>query len=121
MREKKWTQAPWHIGPKTATYKVVGPAADTLERYGLPVYVEMVSIGTQDGQIAVIPMDESSMDNAHLIKAAPLLVEVLEKIVDSGTWYSSALEIDLYKEGAIDGEELEKMARFALAKVYGEK
>ena len=107
MREKKWTPGTWVIS-----------LANQQGVYDFGVSNEYMHICDicDDGGAAGY-----SEANARLVKAAPLLVEVLEKIVDSGTWYSSALEIDLYKEGAIDGEELEKMARFALATAYGEK
>jgi hypothetical protein len=58
-----------------------------------------------------------------LIAAAPDLYEALEAIVNSGEWYTSALEIDPYNQKTdkiLDGYDLEKMAKSALAKARGE-
>jgi hypothetical protein len=48
-------------------------------------------------------------------EAVPMMREALEKIVNSGTWFSSALEFDMVPD--IDGPALEKLARAALAKL----
>lgn len=56
--------------------------------------------------------------NAALIAAAPDLYAALDAVVNAGGWYPSALEIDTH-DGK-DGEELEAIARAALAKARGE-
>ena len=83
MTKEKWTPGPWHVAPKKATYQVVGAAAESLIEFGLPTEIEMASVGHRGGQAAAIPMDESSMANAHLISAAPELFEALD---DARAW-----------------------------------
>ena len=51
---------------------------------------------------------------------AQALYDALKGIVDSGSWYPSALEIDLYRKNAQDGEQLESDSRAALAAADGD-
>ena len=58
-------------------------------------------------------------DDANLIAAAPKMYALLDKLLNAGSWYSSALEIDTYE--GYDGEELKKMIETVLAEARGEK
>jgi len=82
MTKEKWTPGPWHVAPKKATYQVVGVAAESLIELGLPTEIEMASVGHRGGQAAAIPMDESSMANAHLISAVPDAVGLAKIVMD---------------------------------------
>ena len=77
-----------------------------------------VQIRSSRDQIAKVWMmrDGEGNANARLIAAAPELLWALESIVNSGTWYISALEIDTREW---DDEELSR-ARHVLAKAKGE-
>ena len=44
-------------------------------------------------------------------------IELLNDILNSGTWYPSALEIDQYSGDKSDGEELESRIRDLLSEV----
>ena len=109
MTKEKWTPGPWHVGPKKATYQVVGDVAERLIELGLPTEIEMASVGHRGGQAAAIPMDESSMANAHLISAAPELLEACERVIDS------------IEGGATTPEESITYVRAAIAKARGER
>ena len=82
MSMSKYTAGPWEIAPRKARYRVTGEGAEALKACGLPVDIDMVSIGTSTGQVAAIPMDESNMANAYLIAAAPELLEAAETALD---------------------------------------
>jgi len=78
-----YTKEPWNIGPETARYEVCrGIKRQALKVAGLPTEFEALSIGTDSGQVAIIPLDESNIDNAHLIVAAPGLLRELERMVE---------------------------------------
>lgn len=78
-----------------------------------------VQIRSSRDQIAKVWMmrDGEGNANTRLIAAAPELLQALETIINSGTWYISALEIDF---GKCDGEALEAMARAVIAEAKGE-
>lgn len=44
------------------------------------------------------------------------LLDFIRRVLDAGAWYPHALEIDMYKPDAADGEELEAEGRALLAK-----
>ena len=72
MTETKFTPGPWEIGPNTNIYEPALPGIrDRLESLGLPVTFEALSVGKDEGQMALVPLDESNAANAHLIAAAP--------------------------------------------------
>lgn len=84
------TPADWNIAPHKATYELALPDnATTDDRARLEKCqqlgfsrMECVSIGTYKGQVALIPLDESNMDNARLICAAPNLLDAMGEILD---------------------------------------
>lgn len=74
----KRTPGPWQIGLKTSKYKVDEKHHLKLAALGLPNEFEALSIGGNFiGQVALIPLDESSIENAQLIAAAPEMYEAL--------------------------------------------
>ena len=84
-----------------------------------------ISVGATDGghSVCVSPRYRWNLEDFNLIAAAPDLYEALEAIVNSGEWYTSALEIDPYNpvtDKILDGYDLEKIAKAALAKARGE-
>lgn len=80
MNESNFTKGSWHVAPQKAVYSITGEAGERLKSYNLPTDVVMVSVGTSNGQVAAIPMDESSMENAYLISAAPEMYRLLEQV-----------------------------------------
>jgi hypothetical protein len=75
------------VAPKQSQYQVPEPLADKLRENYLPTQFDALSVGTPTGQFAIIPLDESSEDNAH---------ELVRR------WNNfSKLEEDLKKEKAI--------------------
>lgn len=76
------TPGAWEIAPRIAKYSVI-PANDhergQLERIGALTF-DALSIGTPKGQAAIIPLDESSRDNATLIAAAPEMFDLLNQL-----------------------------------------
>lgn len=79
----KHTPGPWEIAPRIAKYSVI-PANDhergQLERIGALTF-DALSIGTPNGQVAIIPLDESSRGNATLIVGAKDLREALVDLI----------------------------------------
>jgi hypothetical protein len=66
---------PWYIEPHTATYRVVSAANHAGERLAMLAAIgalqfEALSIGTRRGQVAIVPLDESSRENAEFIVRA---------------------------------------------------
>ena len=128
MSEMKHTPGPWDVAPLRAVYEVTGAAGERLKAVGLPTEIEMASVGAyRVGQIAAIPMDESSMANAHLIAAAPDLLEALEvallkmesdeETID-GEWGACRDISTMEAQDDLPGEILK--ARAAIAKAKGE-
>jgi len=73
----------WSVAPRESTYKVCDsdPTRQALlEAHGMDRF-QAVSVGTPRGQIANIPLDESSRENAAFIAAAHP-VAVLELIAE---------------------------------------
>ncbi len=93
-----WTKGPWEMYTRRAIYRVGEKEEAKLKAYGMPTQFEAVSIGTKQGQIAIIPLDESSLANGQLISAAPEMYKALTKClkvlmkVRNSEWY--APEID---------------------------
>jgi hypothetical protein len=83
----------WEINPREGAYQGI-PATDR-ERELLiasgKLSFRALSIGVCDPrfhqgmgpQVAIIPLDESNIENARLIAAAPELLEALKQMVDS--------------------------------------
>jgi hypothetical protein len=93
---------PWYIEPHTATYRVVSAANHAGERLAMLAAIgalqfEALSIGTRRGQIAIVPLDESTRENAafivracnthdELLAAAQDLVKLLEDVGEKTEW-----------------------------------
>ena len=75
------TQKPWRVSFKKALYSARGEGAQKLVDAGLPTFFWALSIGggARSTQVALIPLDESNEANAHLIAAAPELLEAAEE------------------------------------------
>jgi len=76
------TPGPWIIGQRSNKYKVNADSESEriqLERLGLIDFYAL-SVGSVSGSVALIPLDESNIENALLISAAPDMFEVLESI-----------------------------------------
>lgn len=78
--EFKGTPGPWTIAPKTVTYRCV-PDAQTAQQMllrGIPFEFDALSVGTaKNGSAAIVPLDESCIENALLIACATRLLEEL--------------------------------------------
>lgn len=109
--ETKWTRGPWEVAPQSATYEVTGEAGERLRDAGLNTQVVMISVGTRSGQVAAIPLDESSIENASLIAEAPNLYDQLADLVNSYENMGGLLEL----------AEKIRASKAALAKARGEK
>lgn len=82
----KHTPGPWNIAPKTATYKLCVPddLAAGLKAAGIQIEFQALSVGTaKSGSAAIIPLDESNIENARLIAAAPELLEALQGMIEN--------------------------------------
>ena len=75
-------------------------------------------INAQKLTVAKVYGHSQVYDDAALIAAAPKMYALLDKLLNAGSWYSSALEIDTYE--GYDGEELKKMIETVLAEARGE-
>lgn len=88
----EYARGPWEIGARVGRYQVV--PANEQERCKLAsinaLEFDALSIGTRNGQIAMIPLDESNIANARLIAAAPELLAELEKLVGACNLNSTA-------------------------------
>jgi CHAD domain-containing protein len=60
------------------------------------------------------------LQSTPIHKHANEMKDILEKILNAGTWFNSALEIDLYEQ-SYNGEELEQMIVNVLNKIEREK
>lgn len=92
------TQGEWSIAPRVGKYQVVPGNEEerlALEKIG-GITFEALSVGTRNGQVAIIPLDESNRDNANLIAAAPRLLNALrliqKRMYDSDRFTSTELE-----------------------------
>lgn len=80
MTQIKHTPGPWELEGQKATYAAIG--AEDHEEFRLEKLKELgklkfeaVSVRHNDGQAAIIPLDESSIENAWLVSASPELFE----------------------------------------------
>ncbi len=103
-----WTKGPWEMYTRRATYRAGKKEEAKLKAYGMPTQFEAVSIGTKQGQVAIIPLDESSLANGQLITAAPDMCELLDAMVK------------YHKSGGTVGDNLIFLAEQALAKANRE-
>lgn len=76
-----------------------------------------------DGGCSIRAIDRTlawhvSQQDAFLIATAPEMLDLLVRLLNAGTWYGSALEIDRY-EAKADGEELEAEIMALVAKATG--
>lgn len=74
--EAKLTPGPWEVSGRRAVYQDVGKVFAPFDA---------ASVGTVTGQVAIVPLDESSLANAHLIAAAPKMYEALATILSDFT------------------------------------
>lgn len=106
-RQKRWTQGEWSVidsevisARQSCSYICERPGIETddviIVCYGMDSYAEGVGGATE----------EEAMANAHLMRAAPKLVEALEAVVEH---YGYATE------------ELMSTVQAALAQAYGER
>ena len=71
--------------------------------------------------VACINKTTSSPNSPSCRERVEELEGVLQAVLESGSWYASALEIDIYKTEVMDGEALESMIRATLGKAEGGK
>ena len=81
------TPGPWYVEAFSATYRVIAAANHSTERLAALgardlLQFEALSVGTKNGQVAIVPLDESSRENARLIAAAPDLLAALRAFVE---------------------------------------
>ena len=104
------TPGKWSIAPVNQMYKPITPDdhpnRDIILRGGLDKPFEAISIGTKNGQVALIPLDESKETNAKLIVKAPETKkqrdELLEALINITRVYKKGLlrETNIYIECA---------------------
>ena len=92
MREKKFTPGPWALMNSGAIWLIYGPIGERICRL-------FFSTDTKE-----------RLANAHLIAAAPELLEALEKIMEMGEFGNWPQPNNMIMDKAM----------FALAKAYGE-
>ena len=63
------TEEPWDLKTKIAAYHISGEAKQRLESAGLQTSFDAMSVGAVEGQVAIIPLDESSEANGRRIVA----------------------------------------------------
>lgn len=81
MKSLAHTRGCWMLGMRSATYSASGESAKRLLAEGIPLEFEAISIGSQEGkQIAIIPLDESSVENARLMALAPEMYRMLKSV-----------------------------------------
>lgn len=110
----------YSVAPREARYQVVNddPKVQArLEELGLDKFTAL-SVGTESGQLCIVPLDESSRENAELIARAcnahDDLVKALEWIA---TRYDDSKSTSQVAEDAYD---MSCVARAALAKAGAE-
>ena len=103
--DTKFTKAPWFHNGDDCDWSLWYQNNDGMD--------ESILCATYLGNIDV--QNEADM---NLIAAAPKMYALLDKLLNAGSWYSSALEIDTYE--GYDGEELKKMIETVLAEARGE-
>lgn len=82
MSKEKFTQGDWELSLIEADYSAAGSDAERLELQGLNPEFKAVSIGTSAGQVAIIPLDESNVGNAYLIKSSPKMYEEIQHDIE---------------------------------------
>lgn len=81
--EAKVSPGDWSIGPKRALYEVSDSyEKQKLEWHGVYSKFEALSVGTATAQIAVIPLDESTSENAAFIAEARNAISKLLAVID---------------------------------------
>lgn len=81
----KRTIGPLRIAPNTCLYEVADQRKRMIaEACGFPVQFEAAAIENETGNktIAIIPLDDSSIENALLFAAAPDLLDACKKALD---------------------------------------
>lgn len=73
----------WRVGARQARYAV----ADEVQRaklikLGIPYEFDALSVGTDQRQVAIIPLDTAGVKDAVLISAAPQMLEALKLVND---------------------------------------
>ena len=122
MSNAKRTPGPWTLNPYAADYEVVSSDAPDhialrmmmLEVHGKGKF-KALSIGNIHGQIAIIPLDESSEANAKLIAAAPDMAEALKFYADPET-YNRRFDVGIGTTTDLMKDNEGDIARAALAK-----
>lgn len=77
------TPGPWVLSTKAARYRAVpvNKEGKRILRSLKKLEFDALSIGADNGQVAIVPLDESNEANARLIAAAPELLEAAEEMV----------------------------------------
>lgn len=74
----------WKIEPEKCLYEVSDPIKkEVCARFGIATEFNALAVGNEDGTktIAIIPLDDSNIDNARLIASAPEMLEMLEQLL----------------------------------------
>jgi len=89
------TEAPWTMSGLTNRYHITQNESwpqELLEHFNTEF--DAISISSPDGrQVAIIPLDESTRQNAHLIEKAPEMLALLEELLERlefDEWISDA-------------------------------
>lgn len=107
------TPAPWNIALRTNFYKSDGIEVPLMQKIGVPVRFEAISIGggEDNNQMAIVPLDSSSIANARLIASAPELLAALEAMLSAASAYGCDFSSNHPRETSA--------ARAAIAKAKG--